>query len=267
MNETPAAAQSHMNDPINRAVWDPTSGVYDCWNNFFGQQLGHSAEATNAQGIVTGTQYMAPFTELNRQSTVQQYMASASDTVTFISWGDLQKTSDVLSVSIWNGLNYYASTQANIISGTYTPWRLLWEVTPNAIPTTGPNLAEGVWIAYMKLDDGLTTTNGQLNPNFVTDNSYMAMPRAAMAGGQVLNSNLADQIVTSGQTQSVPRLVVDANDFFYFTDAHISYYTSHVYNPYADITAQGKIDGSSFLAFMSDYVYYYTTYSATHHSS
>ncbi len=51
---------------------------------------------------------------------------------------------------------YYAPSQANVIAGTYTPFRWLWEVTPNTIPTTGPNLAEGVWIAYMKLDAGIT---------------------------------------------------------------------------------------------------------------
>ncbi len=59
-------------------------------------------------------------------------------------------------------------------------------------------------------------------------------------------------------------MTVDANDFFYFTDAYIAYYTQHTYSPYADITAQGKIDGSSFLAFLSEYVYYFTTYAPTH---
>ena len=98
----------------------------------------------------------------------------------------------------------------------------------------------------MKLDAGIV--NG--NPNFVTDNAYMAMPRAAMAGGAVENSALAAYTPTSGQTQTVPRLVVDANDFFYFMDAYIAYYAQHIYNPYADITAQGSINGGSFLAFI-----------------
>ena len=47
-------------------------------------------------------------------------------------------------------------------------------------------------------------------------------------------------------------------------DAYIAYYANHIYNPYADINAQGKIDGNSFLGFMSAYVYYYTTYAPTH---
>ena len=123
---------------------------------------------------------------------------------------------------------YFAPSQANVIAGTYTPFRWLWEVTPNTIPTTGPNLAEGVWIAYMKLDAGIITTapysTGSPNPNFVSDNNYMVMPRAAMAGGPVLNSALAGYTPLAGQTQTVPRLVVDANDFFYFTDAYIAYY-------------------------------------------
>ena len=57
----PAGAAAHDSDPINRIVRDPTSGTYDCFNNFFGKQLGNSAEATNSAGAVTGSQYMAPY--------------------------------------------------------------------------------------------------------------------------------------------------------------------------------------------------------------
>ena len=58
----PAGASAHASDPINRIVRDPTSGTYDCFNNFFGKQLGNNAEATNPDGAVTGSQYMAPYT-------------------------------------------------------------------------------------------------------------------------------------------------------------------------------------------------------------
>ncbi len=73
----------------------------------------------------------------------------------------------------------------------------------------------------------------------------MAMPRAAMAGGHSSRTQLSHTYTPlAGQTQTVPRLTVDANDFFYFMDAYIAYYANHIYNPYADITAQGKINGS-----------------------
>ena len=71
----------------------------------------------------------------------------------------------MIPVSIYNAsppapatAGYYAPSQANVIAGTYTPFRWLWEVTPNIIPSTGANLAEGVWIAYMKLDAGIVTS-------------------------------------------------------------------------------------------------------------
>ena len=258
----PAGAAAHANDPINRIVRDPTSGTYDCFDNFFGKQLSNDAEAKNSAGAVTGSQYMAPYTLAVGNPDVVTDIQSATDSIAFISLGYyLTNTAIMIPINIYNNnagvtAGYYAPSQANVIAGTYTPFRWLWEATPNTIPTTGPNLAEGVWIAYMKLDAGIV--NG--NPNFVTDNAYMAMPRAAMAGGAVENSALATYTPTSGQTQTVPRLVVDANDFFYFMDAYIAYYAQHVYNPYADVTAQGSINGGSFLAFMADYVYYYTTY-------
>jgi hypothetical protein len=103
------------------------------------------------------------------------------------------------------------------------------------------------------------------NPNFVTANDYMYIPRAAMAGGQVLDSSLNPYTPSAGQTQVVPRLTVDSNDFFYFMDAYIAYYgSSPTYNPYADINADGSINGNDFLGFMGAYVYYYTTYAPTH---
>ena len=262
-----------MNTAITRIVRDPTSGTYDCFNNFFAKKL-NSAEATNAQGAVTGSQWMAPYTEAEGNPDVVTDMQTATGSIAFISLGYyLQNEAIMIPVDIYNAnaltgsspgqpAGYYLPSQADVIAGTYTPYRWLWEVTPSTIPTTGANLAEGVWIAYMKADAGTAGSN----PNFVTDNAYMAMPRAAMAGGQVLDSNLASYTPLAGQTQTVPRLTVDANDFFYFTDAYIAYYTNHVYNPYADITAQGTINGGSFLAFLSDYVYYFTTYAPTHQS-
>ncbi len=263
---------AHMNDPIKRAVRDPTSGTYDCFNNFFGKtQQGitgsNGAEIVDGTGAITGSQFMAPYIYCQANQDIYNALQVNSGTVGFISLGYLLKLGNMIGISIYNpsppsghAAAYYDPTQANVISGTYTAYRWLWEMTPNTIPSTGPNLVEGVWIAYMKLDANVQGSN----PNFVAANDYMVIPRAAMAGGHVLDSNLAPYTPAAGQTQVVPRLVVDSNDFFYFMDAYIAYYSSHIYNPYADINAQGKIDGNSFLGFMSAYVYYYTTYAPTH---
>lgn len=262
----PAAAVPHEGDLIHRIVRDPTSGTYDCFNNFFGKQYtsitgSNGAEIVDGTGAITGSQYMAPYTLGTANQDIVNNLNGAHDSVAFIGLGYYQKNQALMiGISMQNGANFYAPTQANVIAGNYLPFRWLWELTPSTIPSTGPNLAEGVWIAYMKLDANVQGGN----PNFVTSNDYMDMPRAAMAGGHVKDSNLADYTPAAGQTQTVPRLVVDSNDFFYFMDAYIAYYGSHIYNPYADINAQGKIDGNSFLGFMSAYVYYYTTYAPTH---
>ncbi len=217
---------------------------------------------------------MAPYIFCTANQDIYNALQSHTNTIGFISLGYLLKLGNMIGISIYNGnppsghtAGYYQPTQANVISGTYTAYRWLWEMTPSTIPSSGPNLVTGVWIAYMKLDANVVDMNQSghaNNPNFVTANDYMAMPRAAMAGGHVLDSNLGNYTAAAGQTQVVPRLVVDSNDFFYFMDAYIAYYSSHIYNPYADINAQGKIDGNSFLGFMSAYVYYYTTYAPTH---
>ncbi len=258
---------------INRAVRDPTSGTYDCFNNFFGKTQtsitgSNGAEIVDSTGAITGSQYMAPYIFCTANQDIYNALQTHTNCIGFISMGYLLKLGNMIGISIYNSNPptqphvgaYFAPTQANVINGDYTAFRWLWEMTPNTIPSTGANLVEGVWIAYMKLDANVVGSN----PDFVTANDYMAMPRAAMAGGPVLDSNLASITPAAGQTQIVPRLVVDSNDFFYFMDAYIAYYGSHIYNPYADINAQGTINGNSFLGFMSAYVYYYTTYAPTH---
>ncbi len=254
----PAAAQAHTGDPINRAVRDFTSGTYDCWNNFFGKKV-HDTLVTNAQGEVIDNQYMAPYYECITNMDVYNRLQSINS-IGFISLGYLTKLGNMIGVSIENGGQYYAPSQSNVIAGTYVAWRWLWEVTPQSIPTTGNDLETGVWIAYLKLPEN--TVNG--NPDFVTSNDYMAMPRADMAGGPVLNSALQQITPKSGQTQTFPDLKVDANDFFYFVDAYIHFYSSHTYNPYADFNANGVVDSNDFFAFVNSYIQYYISYNPSH---
>ena len=338
------AAGTAGHEPVQLAVRDPTSGTFDCFNNYFAAPNGYSFENkavttgigtpgqpgyvpnSNGQSTVVGTQEMAPFTyceenqDIINTVTAGQY-GSTGDYIGFCSLGyalsnpRTSSSSGVIPLDIsfniasppsgktatplityygpsgtfgattnpaYSGYNVYSwgpyvqPTNANVIwaysgvqgktaTGQYEAWRWLWEVTPGAIPSTGPCLAAGVWISYMMQDS--TTQSGA--SNFVQDNSYIPLSRADMAGALPLDSNLVTSgtagafTVLSGQTQTIPDGKVNGSDFFYFVDAYIHYYSAGTYNPYADVYASGKISGTSFLGFVAAYVYYFTTYNPT----
>lgn len=307
---------------INRAARDPSSGTFDCFNNYFAVPNGYQFEnkavtsTSNGQSTVVGSQEMAAFTYCEENSDIQNTItaSSANNYIAFISLGYLLSapTGSMIGLNIafnmastptgssgsplityfgtaistaggevgfpsgtanaptWG--SYVVPTDANVIwaysgvkstggtygaaTGQYEAWRWLWEVTPGPIPSTGPCLAAGVWIAYMIKPD---TTDGGTS-NFVADQSYIPLPRASMAGGQVLNSALVAYSPVSTQTQTWPTGHVSGTDFFYFVDAYIAYYANGIYNPYADTTASGVINGASFFGFVSAYISYFQSY-------
>jgi ABC-type phosphate transport system substrate-binding protein len=284
---------TELNEPINRAVRDPTSGTFDCFNNYFAVPNNYQFEH-KTNGVVDNSQEMAPYTyceeNLNIFNTVSNgNLASGTDYIGFISLGYLETYGHMIGLNIaYNMANppasvityvtpyswgpYVTPNRANVIygvsgvqgvgaTGQYMAWRWLWEVTPGQIPSTGPLLETGVWIAYMR-KPGTTILNGT-SSDFVNDQSYIELNQADIAGGQVLNSALQPYSPLPGQTQTIPTGKVSGTDFFYFVDAYIHYYANGIYNPYADLNADGKIDGSDFLAFASAYVAYFTTYNPT----
>jgi len=330
----PADTSAICNSPINRAVRDPTSGTYDCFNNYFAVPNGYQFEHKTGE-IVDGALDMAPYTyceqNINVYDTVSAGNPTSGDYIGFISLGYLQtyggpqpgSSTGVTSATKLIGLNiafniapppsgntpttikYYGTTNtwafvgdtvnlptwssfitpttANVIyaysgiagaaaTGKYYAWRWLWEVVPGPIPSTGPLLAAGVWIAYM-MADGTTiaatsTTVGSLAPggpgtgnsNFALDQNYIQLERDDMAGGQVLDSNLNAYTPLPTQTQSYPTGVVNFNDITYFVGAYINYQVNHIYNPYADMDANGVINFNDIALFVGNYIAYYTTW-------
>jgi hypothetical protein len=76
-----------------------------------------------------------------------------------------------------------------------------------------------------------------------------------MAGATPFNSTLQPEThLQPTQTQTYPDLKVDINDVTYFINAYSNYYTYHVYNPYADMNADGKIDYNDIVLFAQDYI-------------
>ncbi len=95
---------SVLTQNINRAVRDPTSGTFDCFNNYFAVPNGYqfaykappagSADLTSTVTTVQGSQEMAPFTYCKENSdiynTVKAGNAIGGDYIGFISLGYLQ---------------------------------------------------------------------------------------------------------------------------------------------------------------------------------
>jgi ABC-type phosphate transport system substrate-binding protein len=285
----PASINSTVrNEPILRAVRDPTSGTFDCFNNYFAVPNNFQFEHKTS-GVVDRSQEMAPYSyckeNLDVYNTVSEgNLGSLSDYIGFISLGYLEFYGHMIGLNIaYNMENppkstisyvqpyswgpYVVPTKANVqwavsgiqpprATGQYMAWRWLWEVTPNTIPSTGPLLEEGVWIAYMRMPG--TTLNGA--SNFVNDSSYIVLNPDDMAGGQVIDANLQPHTPLPGQTQTIPDGKVNYADITYFVSAYIAYYTKGIYNPYADLNADGKINFNDIKIFVADYLAYYATY-------
>jgi ABC-type phosphate transport system substrate-binding protein len=329
---TAGVSAAALSENIVRAVRDPTSGTFDCFNNYFVIPNGYGYlsssgktngfEYKNSGGTVVGSQNMAPYIycqeNINVYDTVSAgNTAAGTDAIGFISLGYYQTYGNMIGLDIsYNMANpptsliaypgtagdvnlgtpgstlpsglsgytwatsgtatgyswgsYITPTRANVIyaysgiqgtgaTGKYEAWRYLWEVTPSAIPATGPLLATGVWIAYMRAYG--TTSSG--TSDFVNDNNYIQMNLADYTGAQDLNSNLQPYTPLPGQTQQIPNGQVGSADFFYFVNAYIAYYTGNTYNPYADILANGHVNSADFFAFVNQYIAYFTTYNPT----
>lgn len=247
------------NQPITRVVRDTGSGTYDCFQNYFLNPSGYA-------GSDKGKSELATYQGEQTNDDVETFMTSSSGdyAIAFISMGYLTH-GGMTSVAVkfehaaapYN-TQYVTPTKAHVIDGSYSAWRWLWQVTTPMSSTNAQDLARGVFIAYCKLPNTVTSTT-----NFVDQEGYINLERADMTGGIPLTDTLTQATVRTGQTQTFPDKVVDGNDFFYFVDSYIHFYSTHTYNPYADIDANGVIDGSDFLGFMSSYVHYYQSYNPT----
>jgi hypothetical protein len=322
---------------IQRAVRDPTSGTFDCFDNYFAVPNGYQFEhkgytvASPNQKTVDGTIEMAPFTICTENQDIFNTVSAGTDYIGFISLGYLisqggpqdpttsatkmiginiaynmastpsgKTGSPVITYFGTGGIgfpsgsanlpswgSFVTPTDANVIfaysgfpgssaspygkaTGAYEAWRWLWEVTPGQIPSSGPTLVAGVWIAYM-MAHGTTNTGetpvwntasgiGSGTSMFSADQNYIPLDRDDLAGNPVVDSTLTAYTPEAGQTQTFPTGQVNFNDISYFVTAYIAYYANHVYNPYADLDANGAINFNDISLFVTDYIAYYATY-------
>jgi ABC-type phosphate transport system substrate-binding protein len=290
---TTGIPQAALSESIGRAVRDPTSGTFDCFNNYFAKPNGMDFQHKDASGNADASKNMAGYTYCQENLDVYNKVSvgdtsQGTDYIGFISLGYYQTYGNMFGLNIaFNIANPPASTisvvtpvtwgpfvtpnRSNVIyafsgvqgssaTGKYYAWRYLWEVTPSTIPSTGPLLETGVWISYMKATN--TTNSGA--GDFVSDQSYIELNRADFSGAVVLDGALAQhgmgQGLAAGQTQSIPDGKCNFKDISYFVSGYIAYYSQHIYNPYVDMNSDGKCNFNDIKAFVTTYVAYYTSY-------
>jgi ABC-type phosphate transport system substrate-binding protein len=224
---------------------ETSSGTFDGFNNFFLTQWGHSAS-----NLVAG--YIGETT--NQQVLADIQGGSNPYAIAFIGLGFVdQAPTGVKPLNLYNpttGL-YTVPTIAHVKDGTYVAsggtftspkviYRWLWYFM-DGIPTAGTaNAVKSVWVSYVKS-----------NNNFVSDNGYILMNRADMAGATANNPS------TTVGTQTVPDGKVNYNDVTYFVSAYILYNgAQNKLNPYADFNADSQVSYSDVTAFVSAYIAY-----------
>jgi len=291
------AAGVNLNSNINRAVRDPTSGTFDCFDNYFIIPNGFEAEYKTGSPAVQTTdpisgltsQDMATYSFCETNQIVQSTMENGQLWIGFISAGILAGDPKLTAIDIqfntsgtantYNPPQTWGSAVAPTVpnikyavsnikgtgaTGQYQAWRWLWEVTPGQIPDSGALLVTGVWIAYMRASNPMTLPSGGTNAtntgSFLSDNQYIPLDPDDMSGGQVINSNLAAYTPLPGQTLSIPAGKVNFNDITYFVGAYINYHVNGIYNPYCDFKAVGTINFNDITIFVGDYIAYFTGY-------
>jgi hypothetical protein len=255
--------------PIQRAVRDPTSGTFDCFYNFFLKPAGFPQTETNASAETQ----LAPYSYCQNNIDVLNTITGSGGQyyIGFISLGYLHY-GGLSAINIYNSATgtYVVPSVTNVKNGTYKPWRWLWEVTAGPITAnvSDPNFVEGLWISYLKLPNGYSPGAGddgwsypQPSTSFLVHEDYIDMSRADMAGAAPINSTLQPEThLTANQTQTIPDQQVNQADILYFRQAYLQYYTSTtafpagIYNPYADMNADGVINYTDIVLFAQAYI-------------
>jgi hypothetical protein len=251
-DEVPFASGA-PHEPIIRVIRDHTSGTYDCFQNFFlapaGSLIGYVADPDYGySSLVPG------FQELQNNADVYQYMTtnpSRQNSIAFIGMGFLINPG-LHPLNIYNSAQgqYYAPTEANVLSGLYPPIRNLWHLTAG-VPTVGSaDAAKSVWISYMRLPDPtnpnyLGSYASSPNLNFISQEGYINILRDDFTSANSLGNE-----ARPGQTQYAPDNLVTPLDLYYYAGA---YSTPGPLNPYVDLNADGVISPQDTYIFTANY--------------
>jgi ABC-type phosphate transport system substrate-binding protein len=235
-----------------------SSGTFDGFNTFFLKPFGNDMTYSASTGTTAGLWTTPDYVQETSNQAVLAAITNPSNAyaIGFIGLGFVQNDlgtgthpDGINAINLYNPTSstYVVPTIANVLNGSYVSnepsgpvviVRWLWYFMDGIPSATSSAAVKSLWISYVKSD-----------PTFLTDNGYILMNRADMAGASASNPN------TSVGTQTVPDGKVDYNDITYFVSAYILYNgPQHLLNPYADFNADGKVDYSDITAFVSDYI-------------
>lgn len=222
-----------------------TSGTFDGFKSFFLKAYGLST------GDLVGT--YIPITT-NAQLLSDMQSGTYPYGIAFIGLGFVENNPpNVTPLDLWNPTisSYVEPKIANVNAGTYVSdgpsfsapkvvARWLWYFM-DGLPTAGTaDQLKSTWISFVKTDD-----------SYISDNGYIPMNRADMAGTEADNPH-----ATIG-TQTLPDTIVNYSDITYFVSAYIQYNgASNKVNPYADFDADGQVAYSDITGFVAAYIAY-----------
>jgi ABC-type phosphate transport system substrate-binding protein len=225
---------------IHVAVRISTSGTADCFNNFFLVPFGRTtANITGSANVLTEN---IDIYNLLSSPAGQWYIAYIG--LGFVHLGNIQP----LNIDLYGTGTYVEPTKANVLSGTYAPFRWLWYMTNGM-----PEQVEEQWIAFIKSNSTGQTLGTEQSPHdYIDDQGYIDMWRADFTGPTPASFDPTNQT-------KLPDNKVDYNDILYFLKGYINYQKTGIVDPYLDFNADHVINGADLTAFLLDYIAYWNS--------
>ena len=287
---------------IQRAVRDPTSGTFDCFNNYFAAPNGYSFEnkaitsTSFNQTTVVGTQEMAPFTYDQENSNIFNTVSTGTNYIGFISVGYLLSDggpqNPITSATKMIGLNI-AYNMASAPSGKTTSPIITYYGSSGTFAFVGSSVNPPTWGTFVQPTDanviwaysgvkGSTATGqyeawrwlwevlpGQINTQ--------TTPTLMVAGVWVAYM-MADGTTNAGEVSAAPttgtsNFVADQNyiplDRDDMSGAGANVLDSNL-NSYTPVSTQtqswpdGKVNFNDITYFVTAYIAYYNAHTTTH---
>jgi phosphate transport system substrate-binding protein len=240
---------------IHVAVRVSTSGTADCFKNFFLTPF--KLSTSNITSSATVCQENQDIINLMTQSSSAWYIAYVGLGFTDVTPApQVQPVSISFDKSLGSGSPYVYPSKANVLNGSYLPYRYLWYATPNL--STDPVI--NCWISYVR--HNVTMITGPTTNNWVTENGYIQL-----WWGDFTNSTSVPVVLLGGaggatptdgcppQQHNYPDQKVNYNDVVFFVDAYIAANTPGGYvNPLCDYYGNGKINYYDIIAFCDCYI-------------
>jgi phosphate transport system substrate-binding protein len=248
---------------IHVAVRVSTSGTADCFKNFF--LAPYKLSTSNITSSATVKQENQDIMSLMEENNATWYIAYVGLGFTDVTpKPQVQPVSISFDKSLGGTPPYVYPSKANVLNGSYLPYRYLWYAVPdvtNAYEDTGDPVIN-CWISYVR--HNVTMTTGPTTNNWVTENGYIQIwwgdftnstnEPVALVGGAG-GATPTDGFCNPAHQNNFPDQKVNYADIVFFVDQYIEANKpgGHV-NPLCDWNGDGKIDSVDITAFVDCYI-------------